>query len=164
MFAEVIRMTVAVRAHVRRIRLGLAAKLAICLVASTAAFFALFGYLNLRMQRRHSEELVHAGGRTHQRHHHAQHATTRCCTTTASALYNIIRDIGQRAGHQTHPHLQQGRPDQLLHRPSRSRTRWSIRPPRPATAATRKRRRSRSWRARTARASSQTLTDSACWA
>ena len=40
------------------IRVGLAAKLAICVVASTAVFFALFGYLNLRAERRHSEDLV----------------------------------------------------------------------------------------------------------
>ena len=38
--------------------MGLAAKLAICLVASTAAFFSLFGYLNLREQREHSTNLI----------------------------------------------------------------------------------------------------------
>ena len=42
----------------RSIRLGLAAKLAICVVASTAAFFALFGYINLRAERSHSERLI----------------------------------------------------------------------------------------------------------
>ncbi len=41
-----------------RLRVGLAAKLAVCLVASTAALFALFGYFNLRELRRHSEEMV----------------------------------------------------------------------------------------------------------
>src|SRR3989442_1090659 len=40
------------------IRLGLAAKLAICVVASTAAFFTLFGYINLRAERSHSERLI----------------------------------------------------------------------------------------------------------
>src|SRR3990170_3101522 len=40
------------------LRPGLAAKLAVCLVVSTAAFFAVFGYLNLRLQRRQSEEMV----------------------------------------------------------------------------------------------------------
>lgn len=39
-------------------RAGLAVKLAVCLVASTAAVFGLFGYFNLREQRRHSEEMV----------------------------------------------------------------------------------------------------------
>jgi len=42
----------------RTIRLGLAAKLALCVVASTAAFFALFGYINLRAERSHSERLI----------------------------------------------------------------------------------------------------------
>ena len=40
------------------IRLGLAAKLVICVTASTAAFFTLFGIINLRSERRHSESLV----------------------------------------------------------------------------------------------------------
>jgi hypothetical protein len=35
----------------KTIRLGLAAKLAICVIASTAAFFALFGFINLRAER-----------------------------------------------------------------------------------------------------------------
>ena len=34
-----------------KFRLGLAAKLAVCVIASTAAFFALFGFINLRMER-----------------------------------------------------------------------------------------------------------------
>jgi len=38
--------------------LGLAPKLAICVVTGTAAFFALFGYINLRVVRRQSEDLV----------------------------------------------------------------------------------------------------------
>ncbi len=42
----------------RRIRVGLAAKLAVCLVASTAAFFSLFGYFNLRQQREYSTSLI----------------------------------------------------------------------------------------------------------
>jgi two-component system NtrC family sensor kinase len=41
-----------------KIRLGLAAKLVVCVIASTAAFFTLFGYINLRMQRANSESLV----------------------------------------------------------------------------------------------------------
>ncbi len=41
-----------------RIRPRLAIKLAACLVGGTAAFFALFGYLNLREHRKHSEELL----------------------------------------------------------------------------------------------------------
>jgi two-component system, NtrC family, sensor kinase len=41
-----------------KIRLGLAGKLAICVIATTAAFFALFGFLNLKMARGNSEALV----------------------------------------------------------------------------------------------------------
>ena len=41
-----------------KIRLGLAAKLAVCVIASTAAFFTIFGYINLKIERTHSENLV----------------------------------------------------------------------------------------------------------
>jgi len=44
--------------ELKKFRMGLAAKLAVCLVASTAAVFALFGYFNLREQRRNSEDMV----------------------------------------------------------------------------------------------------------
>lgn len=39
-------------------RLGLAAKLAVSVIACTTPFFALFGYINLRSERRQSENLV----------------------------------------------------------------------------------------------------------
>lgn len=39
-------------------RLNLAAKLALCVIASTAAFFAMFGYVNLRVERTQSGALV----------------------------------------------------------------------------------------------------------
>jgi two-component system NtrC family sensor kinase len=39
-------------------RLGLAAKLALCVIVSTAAFFALFGFLNLRVERAQMREFV----------------------------------------------------------------------------------------------------------
>jgi two-component system NtrC family sensor kinase len=42
----------------KTIRFGLAAKLALSVIASTTAFFALFGYINLRSERRQSENLV----------------------------------------------------------------------------------------------------------
>jgi two-component system NtrC family sensor kinase len=41
-----------------KIRVGLAAKLVVCVIAGTAAFFTLFGALNLRMERQNSEEQV----------------------------------------------------------------------------------------------------------
>lgn len=81
----------------RRVRLGLAAKLAICLVASTAAFFALFGFLNIREQRQHSEELlIQAAERIsdvilRSTHYEMLH-------NDRDALYNIIRQISQEPG------------------------------------------------------------------
>ncbi|HUA58337.1 MAG TPA: ATP-binding protein [Verrucomicrobiae bacterium] len=42
----------------KKFRLGLAAKVAVCVIFSTAAFFALFGYINLRSERRHFQEQV----------------------------------------------------------------------------------------------------------
>jgi two-component system NtrC family sensor kinase len=41
-----------------KFRFGLAAKLVVCVIAGTAAFFSLFGAINLRMERQNSEELV----------------------------------------------------------------------------------------------------------
>jgi two-component system NtrC family sensor kinase len=80
-----------------KIRIGLAAKLAICVIVSTAAFFALFGYINLRMERSHSEALV-------------QQAANRVADVIArstrydmlhndrQALANIIEELGTGAG------------------------------------------------------------------
>ena len=78
-------------------RLGLAAKLAICVIASTAAFFALFGYINLRMERSHSEDLIKQSAyrvadiilrSTHEEMLH----------NDRDALYNIIRGLGSETG------------------------------------------------------------------
>jgi two-component system NtrC family sensor kinase len=41
-----------------RVQIGLATKLAVCLVLSTIALFIFFGYLNLRLQQRQSEQTV----------------------------------------------------------------------------------------------------------
>ena len=41
-----------------KFRMGLAAKLAVCVIASTAAFFTLFGFINLRMERARSRRNV----------------------------------------------------------------------------------------------------------
>jgi two-component system NtrC family sensor kinase len=79
------------------IRLGVAGKLALLVVTGTAAFFALFGYINLRVVRRQSEDLVlqaaervtdlilrsaHFGMLHHDR----------------EALYNTIQDMGAEPG------------------------------------------------------------------
>jgi two-component system NtrC family sensor kinase len=75
------------------LRLGLAAKLAICVIASTAAFFALFGYINLRMERAHSESLIEqAAGRIT----NVILRSTRyeMLHNDRDALANIIQEIG----------------------------------------------------------------------
>src|SRR5689334_5384202 len=78
-------------------RLGLAAKLAVCVIASTAAFFALFGYINLRMERTFSEGLVAAS---------ADRVTDIILRSTRydmlhdnrDALANIIQQLGTEPG------------------------------------------------------------------
>jgi two-component system NtrC family sensor kinase len=79
------------------IRLSLAAKLAICVVVSTAAFFALFGYLNLRVERRQSQNLVVQSAE--------RVADIILRSTRHSMLHNdrealneSIQDVGEQAG------------------------------------------------------------------
>ncbi|MBZ5728485.1 MAG: HAMP domain-containing protein [Acidobacteriia bacterium] len=80
-----------------KFRLGLAAKLAICVIASTAAFFALFGYLNLRSERRYSQDLVEQS---------ANRITDVIVRSThyemlrndREALYNVIQELGTEPG------------------------------------------------------------------
>jgi two-component system NtrC family sensor kinase len=81
----------------RSIRMGLAAKLAICVVVSTAVFFALFGYLNLRVERRQAQELVEqAADRVtdlilRSTHYEMLH-------NNREALYNGIQEMGSEPG------------------------------------------------------------------
>lgn len=83
--------------ELKKVRVGLAAKLALCLVASTAALFALFGYFNLREQRRHSEEMVVQA---------AERVTDVILRSTRyemlhndrQALYNTIQGLGGEPG------------------------------------------------------------------
>ncbi len=80
-----------------KIRLGLAAKLAVCVIASTSAFFALFGFINLRMARSNAQSLVALS---------ADRVTDVILRSTRyemlhnqrDALYNIIRDLGSQPG------------------------------------------------------------------
>src|SRR5664279_3566 len=80
-----------------KIRMGLAAKLAICVIASTAAFFASFGYINLRMERSHSEELIKQSAYRvadviqRSTHYEMLH-------NDRDALHNIIRELGSENG------------------------------------------------------------------
>ncbi|MEO8597369.1 MAG: ATP-binding protein [Candidatus Solibacter sp.] len=78
-------------------RFGLAAKLAIAVIASTAVFFALFGYLNLSMQRANSEELIKQSAYRvadiilRSTHYQMLH-------NDREALYSIIRGLGSESG------------------------------------------------------------------
>src|ERR1035441_9257617 len=79
------------------IRFGLAAKLALSVIASTTAFFALFGYINLRSERRQSENLVELS---------ADRITNVIVRSThyemlqndRAALHNRIDDMGSEPG------------------------------------------------------------------
>jgi len=79
------------------VRPGLAVKLAVCLVVSTAAFFAVFGYLNLRLQRRQSEEMVLQSA---DRISDLIQRSTRyqMLRNDREALYQVIQTIGSEPG------------------------------------------------------------------
>jgi two-component system NtrC family sensor kinase len=80
-----------------KLRLGLAAKVAISVIAGTAAFFALFGFLNLRMERSYSRDMVKQS---------AERITDVILRSTRyqmlhndrDALLNIIQDLGSEPG------------------------------------------------------------------
>ena len=80
-----------------KLRLGLAAKLAICVIASTAAFFVLFGYINLRIERSHSERLVEQSG---ERLTDIILRSTRyqMLHNDREALHSMVRDVGSEPG------------------------------------------------------------------
>src|SRR5271157_3842328 len=81
----------------KTIRLGLAAKLAICVTASTAVFFALFGFINLRAERVHSQDFIEQS---------ADRVTDVILRSTRyemlhndrEALYNVIQELGSQPG------------------------------------------------------------------
>src|SRR4051794_38726926 len=80
-----------------KVRLGLAAKLAVCVIASTTAFFALFGYINLRMARTNSEDLVRQSA---DRLANIMLRSTRYAMLEddRKALTNIIQELGSEPG------------------------------------------------------------------
>ncbi len=80
-----------------KFRVGLAAKLAVCVIASTTAFFALFGYLNLRMARNNSEALVRQSA---DRLANLMLRSTRYAMlqNDRKALGNIIQELGSEPG------------------------------------------------------------------
>ena len=81
----------------KRLRTALAAKLAVSLVLSTGALFALFGILNLRLQQRHSEEMVL---RSADRISDLIQRSTRyqMLRNDREALYQVMTTIGSEPG------------------------------------------------------------------
>jgi two-component system NtrC family sensor kinase len=81
----------------KKIRIGLAAKLAVCVIASTAVFFTLFGYINLRVERANSLSLVQQAAERvadvilRSTHYEMLH-------NDRDALYNVIQELGSEAG------------------------------------------------------------------
>lgn len=80
-----------------RLRLSVAVKLAVCLVVSTAGLFLLFGYLNLRLQRDHSEQVVVLSA---DRISDVIQRSTRyqMLRNDREALYHVISTIGSEPG------------------------------------------------------------------
>jgi two-component system NtrC family sensor kinase len=82
---------------VKHFERGIAMKLGACLVASTAAIFAAFGYWNLQLQRRGSEELILQGA---ERISDLIKNSTRyqMLENDREGLYQTIRSIGREPG------------------------------------------------------------------
>ncbi len=79
------------------VRVGLATKLVILLVVSTIALFSLFGYLNLRFQQQHAEEIIlqdadHVGELI------VRSLRYHMMRNDREALYQAINDLGTQPG------------------------------------------------------------------
>jgi len=82
---------------IKTIRLSLAAKLAISVIVSTAAFFALFGGINLRLERKNSMELVQqSADRVTDVIRRSTHYEM--LRNDRDALRNIIQELGTEPG------------------------------------------------------------------
>jgi two-component system NtrC family sensor kinase len=81
----------------KKLRLGLAAKVAVCVIASTAAFFSLFGYINLKSERRHFQgQVEQAANRVADvivRSTHYQ-----MLKNDTDGLRNIVEELGTQPG------------------------------------------------------------------
>jgi two-component system, NtrC family, sensor kinase len=81
----------------KKIRLGLAAKLAVCVIVSTAAFFILFGFINLGVERSQSQELVRQAAERNtdvilrSTHYYMLH-------NDRDALYTLVNELGSEQG------------------------------------------------------------------
>jgi two-component system NtrC family sensor kinase len=80
-----------------KLKFGLAAKLAVCLVVSAAAIFAVLSLLQYRLQRKTSEELITISA---ERISHLIQRSTRyqMLRNDREALYQVIRDFGDEPG------------------------------------------------------------------
>ena len=136
-----------------KLRLGLAAKVAICAIAGTAAFFALFGFINLRMERSYSRDMVEQSAERitdvilRSTHYQMLH-------NDRDALLNIIQDLGSEPIKTAASRFRRG--------PKKSAM-WWTKARRAACSAIRGRRHSKSPRAGAAPANSR-KTASPCWA
>ena len=81
-----------------KIRLGLAAKLAVCVIASTAAFFALFGFINLRMERAQLAQTWWSSPPTRITDVILRSTRYEMLHNDRDALYNIIQELGSEPG------------------------------------------------------------------
>jgi two-component system, NtrC family, sensor kinase len=81
----------------KKIRLGLAAKLAVCVIVSTAAFFIVFGFINLGVERSQSQELVRQAAERNtdvilrSTHYYMLH-------NDREALYTLVNELGSEQG------------------------------------------------------------------
>ncbi|HYL85040.1 MAG TPA: ATP-binding protein [Candidatus Angelobacter sp.] len=83
--------------HFGRVRVKLASKLVILLVVSTIALFSLFGYLNLRFQRQHAEEIILQDG-DHVGDLIVRSLRYHMMRNDREALYQAINNIGTQPG------------------------------------------------------------------
>ncbi len=81
----------------KKFRLGLAAKLAVCVIASTAAFFSLFGFINMRMESSFSRRMVRQSA---ERIADIILRSTRyqMLNNDRASLNHIVQDVGSEEG------------------------------------------------------------------
>ena len=81
----------------KKFRLGLAAKVAVCVIASTAAFFTLFGWINLDAERRQFQEQVEQSA-NRVADVIARSTRYQMLKNDADGLKNIVHELGTEPG------------------------------------------------------------------
>ena len=81
----------------KKLRLGLAAKVAVCVIASTAAFFTLFGWINLDAERRQFQEQVEQSA-NRVADVIARSTRYQMLKNDADGLKNIVHELGTEPG------------------------------------------------------------------